>query len=481
MKHAIEMRNVCYSYQSPFSETPVLDQVDFSLEYGKITLIAGGSGCGKSTLFHIMNGVIPNSYSGNLTGDILVCGNSIHGKSIGEISLQVGSVFQNAEEQIIQKFVKDEIAFGPENLNKTEEEIGQRIDFYSNLLNLNPEDITNTLSGGQKQRLVTASTLALDNDIIILDEPLANLDKKSSLILMEKLTELKNNGKAIAIVEHRLDMVMDYVDTLYHLHDGQLTQVQDKQQYLLNHISKLADSCPSYKQNSPILEINNIHFRIKNKAILSDMNFTINKGERVLILGDNGCGKTTITKIIARLLTQSQGSVTQNMHPKLGYKNKSNLLFSKNSKLWFKKVSYVFQNPNYQLFMPTVEDELLFACYSNEYAQKIVDLFDLEPLLDFHPHALSQGQKRKLSIATMMAVKPDVLILDEPTVGQDYESLKTLVNNINQIHIEEQNTIITITHDIRCAEALCDKVIIIESGAVTAVGGKELIHRYFSC
>lgn len=473
MKNAVEMKNISYSYFSSTGVNQVLEHVNFTLEYGKITLIAGGSGAGKSTLFYIMNGVIPNNYNGNLTGDIYIDNENIQGKNIGEISKKVGSVFQNAEEQIVQKYVKDEIAFGPENMGLSEDEMKYRIDFFCNLLDLNPEDVTSTLSGGQKQRLVTASTLALQNDIIILDEPLANLDKSSSITLMKKLTELKNIGKAIAIIEHRLDMVIDYVDTVYTLHNGHLTKESHKSNYLLYHTARLEDICPATNNLEPLLELKNIHYNIKGRPIITDMSFTIYKGDRVLILGDNGSGKTTITKIIARLLKQSSGDITQYLDPKLGK--------TKGSKKWFKKMSYVFQNPNYQLFMPTAEDELLFACHSEDYAQKISDLFGLEPLLDFHPHALSQGQKRKLSIATMMATKPEVLILDEPTVGQDYDSLNVLVNNINKIHMEENNTILTITHDIRCAKALCDKVIIIEKGQVLKTGGKELVDEYFTC
>lgn len=471
MKNAVEMQNVSYSYYTMNEERSVLNNINLTLKYGEITLIAGGSGAGKSTLFYIMNGVIPNNYEGQLDGEVLVCGESIHGKGIGEISQKIGSVFQNAEEQIVQRFVKDEIAFGPENFGEAEEEIHNRIQFYCNLLQLNPNDITSTLSGGQKQRLITAATLALNNDIIILDEPLANLDKKSSIILMQKLSELKEMGKAIAIVEHRLDMVIDYVDTVYHLHQGSLKKEENKVNYLQDHIIHLEDACPPYVPNTPLLNIKNINYNIKNNDIITDISFTINKGERVLILGDNGCGKTTLTKIIARLLRQSSGEITQQIHTSLGTK--------KRVKSWFEKVAYVFQNPNYQLFMPSVKEELEFACFNSEYVQKIITMFALEPLLDLHPHALSQGQKRKLSIATMLAGKPEVLILDEPTVGQDYDSLKALVNNINQIHMEENNTIITITHDIRCAEALCDKAIIIKGGRLLKIGRKELIDEYF--
>ncbi|MFI3206325.1 MAG: ATP-binding cassette domain-containing protein [Clostridia bacterium] len=468
MKNAVEMKNISYSYSSISGENKVLENINFSLEYGKITLIAGGSGTGKSTLFYIMNGVIPNNYSGSLSGEVFVCGENTKGKSIGEISRKIASVFQNAEEQIIQKYVEDEIAFSLENLGKSQEKTKESIDFYTNLLNLNKQDITLSLSGGQKQRLVTASALALENDIIILDEPLANLDKKSANILMQTLSKLKEQGKAICIIEHRLDMVIDYADIVYNLENSKLFIEENKEKFLSKHITKLDDICPKFNGTEALLDIKDIAY----KNIINNINLTINKGERLLILGDNGSGKTTATKIIARLLKQSSGDIFQNIDKKLGTK--------KASKKWFKKLSYVFQNPNYQLFMPTVEDELLFACHSTEYAQKICDMFGLDPLLDCHPHALSQGQKRKVSVATMLAVKPEVIILDEPTVGQDYESLKTLVNNINTIHTEEKNTVITITHDIRCAEALCDKAIVIENGKIVKIGGKELTKKYLS-
>lgn len=471
MKNAVEMKNVSYSYQSMSGENPVLKNVDFTLEYGKITLIAGSSGEGKSTLFYIMNGVIPNNYSGKLSGDTFIDGENNKGKSIGEICKKVGSVFQNANEQIIQKYVKDEIAFGPENLGQTQEEIERKINYGCELMHLNKDDETLCLSGGQKQRLVTAATLSLDTDIIILDEPLANLDKQSSILLMEKLVKLKNTGKAIAIVEHRLDMVMPYVDVVYSLSNCKLEKQTNMQTYLTQHINQLEDICPAYQKSQILIDVNDVRFSISQKEIIKGLSFEINKGERVVILGDNGCGKTTITKIIARLLKQDSGKITQSINTKLGQK--------KGSKKWFKTLAYVFQDPNYQLFMPSVEDELLFAAHSLDYCQKISNMFDLEPLLDFHPHSLSRGQKRKVSIAAMLAIKPEVVILDEPTVGQDYQSLKKLVNNINTLHNEENNTIITITHDVRCAKALCDKAIAIEDGKVIGVGGKELIDEYF--
>ncbi len=472
MKNAVEMKNVSYSYQTMTNKKQVLDNIDFSLEYGKIALIAGGSGVGKSTLFYIMNGVIPNHYMGELEGEILVDGENIQGKSIGDISKKIGSIFQNAEEQIVQKYVKDEIAFGPENLGILESDIEKQVSFYSELFELNPTDVTTTLSGGQKQRLITASTFALDNDIIILDEPLANLDKKSAILLMNKLIELRDMGKAIAIIEHRLDMVMDYVDVVYHLCDCKLKKEISKKEFLESQINHLSDICPSYEKKDQLFEVKNLSHTYGENPVLSNLDFSILKGERVLILGDNGCGKSTLSKIIGRLIKQDSGEVLQYLDPKLGHK--------KGRKKWFEKVSYVFQNPNYQLFMPSVLDELLFSCHNKDYAEKMIELFELKPLLENHPHALSQGQKRKLSIATMMAVKPEVLILDEPTVGQDYDSLKKLINHINQIHMEENNTVITITHDIRCANALCDKVILMKDGKIVDIGGKELIQEYFN-
>lgn len=146
---------------------------------------------------------------------------------------------------------------------------------------------------------------------------------------------------------------------------------------------------------------------------------------------------------------------------------------------WFRKVGIVYQNPNYQLFMSTVFQEIAFGAVSEDYAREIMEQFGIAHLAERHPHSLSEGQKRRVSIAAVAASRPEVLLLDEPTVGQDYRGLQELVEILNRMHRETGNTMITITHDMRCAEALCDHAVLIEKGKVAAEGGKELVHRYF--
>jgi energy-coupling factor transport system ATP-binding protein len=178
-------------------------------------------------------------------------------------------------------------------------------------------------------------------------------------------------------------------------------------------------------------------------------------------------------RLIARLNKPTGGKIIQSLDPKLKQKVKG-------SKAWFKKVGVVYQNPDYQLFMPTVWQEIEFAATSKEYAERMIVLFNLQHLRDRHPQSLSEGQKRRVSIAAVMAAKPELLLLDEPTVGQDYNGLCDLVDILNTLHRETGNTMITVTHDKRCVSALCDKAIIICGGKVSSLGGKPLAESYFN-
>ena len=190
------------------------------------------------------------------------------------------------------------------------------------------------------------------------------------------------------------------------------------------------------------------------------------------MLGENGCGKTTLMRLIARLYKPTGGSVTQYIDEAFKQKPKGN-------KAWYKKVGVVYQNPDYQLFMPTVRQEISFGAKSEEYAAEIAELFGVKHLWERHPQSLSEGQKRRVSIAAVAACEPEVLFLDEPTVGQDYDGLCQMVEILNQLHMRSGNTMVTITHDVRCAEALCDKAYLILDGIVAKRGGKELVREYF--
>lgn len=462
MNRAVEFKNISFSYGENCDF--VLKNSDFFLEYGEISLLAGFSGSGKSTVLSILTGIIPNLTGGNLKGSVFVDGQDISGKKINSICKKVALVMQNAEVQIIHDTVEDEIAFGMENFAFEKHKMEEQIEKSCKMLNLERQWQTRTLSGGQKQRLITASALSTEQKIILLDEPLANLDTDGTLLLMQTLKTLSRKGYAVLIVEHRLDELMEYVDLVWNISGKKLVKINDKEKFLSEQTVFIKDICKKNTENVSaeiLFSLKNVKYSVNGREILKDISFDIKKGERVSLCGQNGCGKTTLLRLIARLADCSGGQIMQNLDKKLGQKQK---MPSRIKNKWFKKVGVVYQNPNYQLFMPTVLEEIEFACFSKEYAKKIIRLFALEPILGRHPQSLSEGQKRRVSIAAVLACRPEVLILDEPTVGQDYEGLCSLTDILNKIHEETKNTMILVTHDKRCLNALCDHKIFIENG-----------------
>ena len=467
---AIELKNVNFSYDG---KTKILENMDFTAEYGEVTLLSGHSGEGKSTLIYIVSGIIPNVTFGELSGEVRIAGEDIKGKKLGYICRKVGVVLQNADEQIIQKIVEDEIAFGCENLAFPPDKIQKQIEIVCRLMKLDTKWTCRTLSGGQKQRLITASTLAMGQKIIILDEPLANLDKDGAAMLMGTLRSLAQAGYCVVVIEHRLDMVLPFVDTVWHIGNKMVRKVENRQEYLVQQTAKIEDSCHICVGQSPFFALKNVQFFVKDRDILKDITLEIPKGGRTVFLGENGCGKTTLLRLIARLYKPTGGNIAQYIDEKFKQKPKG-------SKAWYKKVGVVYQNPDYQLFMPTVRQEISFGTKSEEYAAEIAELFGVKHLWERHPQSLSEGQKRRVSIAAVAACDPEVLLLDEPTVGQDYDGLCALVEILNKLHMQSGNTMITITHDVRCAEALCDRAYLIADGVVQRSGGKELVREYFT-
>lgn len=468
---AIEFHNVSFSYET--GEKKIVHNANFSVDFGEIALLSGFSGEGKSTILSLLTGIIPNVTPGQISGQIKICGESILHKKMNEICRKIGVVLQNAESQIIQQLVADEIAFGCENFAFPAKVITEQIRDACQTMKLNPNWKTRTLSGGQKQRLMTAATLATKQKILLLDEPLANLDKAGASFLMETLRRLAQAGYAILIVEHRLDLVLPFVDTVWRIQNGAIELVKDHAAYLSAQAGSIADTCIASPTDTPLLKLEQISFQTKDREILKNITMGIYQGERILLMGENGCGKTTLLRLIARLSSPSNGRILQYLDSSFGQKTKGN-------SSWFQRVGVVYQNPNYQLFMPTVQQEIQYGAESAAYGKEIMDLFDLSHLANRHPHALSEGQKRRVSIAAVAATKPDLLLLDEPTVGQDYAGLEKLVQVLNYLHEKNKNTMITVTHDMRCAEALCDRAVEIKQGIVAAQGGKEFVHNYFS-
>ena len=466
---AVEFRNVGFTYDG---QAMVLENAGFSVSYGELALFSGHSGEGKSTLMYIASGIIPNIIRGKLSGEIFINGRNISGQKLGEICRTVGVVLQNPDEQIVHKITEDEIAFGCENAAFPSEEIEKQVSIVCRLMNLDPRQACRTLSGGQKQRLMTASTLATGQKIIILDEPLANLDKEGSETLMMTLRALTKVGYCVLVIEHRLDRVLPFVDSVYHVGGKQVKKIEDKEAYLKEQTVKIGDTSPVFRADTPAFSLERVGFSVKSKEILSGVTCDIPKGGRTVLLGENGCGKTTLLRLLAGLYRPKSGKIRRFFDIKRDYGR----FFPGNR---FKKIGFVFQNPDYQLFMPTVRKEMTFSAVSQEKALETAALFGLEPFLDRHPHSLSEGQKRRLSIAAVLAGEPEAVLLDEPTVGQDYDGLCAMTEILNRIHRRTGNTMVTITHDLRCAEALCDTAFLISGGTVARRGGKDLVAGYF--
>ena len=458
---AVELKNIYFRYKG-FKEI-ILKNVNMEALYGEITLLAGMSGSGKSTILNLITGIIPNIIKGDIKGEILINNENIIGKSISEISKMVGVVLQNADSQIIMPHVEEEIAFGLENINMERENIKNKINEMCNILSLNKNAKSKTLSGGEKQRLMSGAILAMGQKIIILDEPLANIDKFGAKILLDALNDLKNEGYAIIIIEHRLDMLIKYIDKIYDIKNGILNEIDNINKYLEDEKNIIKDNGIKIESNEKIYEVNNLSYKIKDKTIINNISFGINAGERVLILGENGKGKTTLVRLLSKMIKPTEGEIKQYITNK--------------KRNWFNEIGIVYQNPNYQLFMPTVEKEILYNAKSKELAYSLLKKFDLEKYKNRHPLSLSEGEKRKLTVALVLARLPKVLFLDEPTVGQDYDNLLNMINIINEFRNKYKTTIITISHDIRCANSLCDKCIILDNEL--KIGNKELIDEFF--
>ena len=460
---AIRLKEVSFKYDG--AKENVLENINLTVEYGETVLLSGVSGEGKSTLLSIINGVIPFVNSGEFSGSVEIDGKDVTKLKISERSKLIGTVLQNADEQIIYDLVNEEIAFGCENLNIASEEIDRRIERFTTLMQIEKTAKTKTLSGGQKQRLITASTLAMEQKIIILDEPLANLDTHTAHILLKALRNLANSGYAVLIVEHRLDVVKNYIDKVMRIENKQLFTSTD-----INDLNSGIKTIPHADGSLPgevLIKGEKLFFAAGDRNIIDGLDIEIRAGERIVLLGENGCGKTTLMRMLARLNKPNDGALSQTI-------TKSKKANSK----WFSKVGYVYQNPTYQLFMPTLLSEISFKAKSEKIAREMINAFGLSGLEQRHPQSLSEGQKRRASIAAVCASEPTVLFLDEPTVGQDYKNLCKTVETVNKINKNLGTAIVTVTHDKRCAGALADRVLIMENGKISRQGDYRLANEF---
>lgn len=460
----INLKNLSFKYEN--RECKVIENLNLDFHYGTINLITGYSGCGKSTILYLISRIIPDVIDGEITGDIFVNGINTIDKTISNLSRFIGSVIQDPDKQIINDKVSDEIAFGLENLGFSKDKIKANISKYAELLKLDLNKFTRTMSGGEKERLLIASIFAMEQKIILLDEPLANLDQKSIKIVLDNLVNLKKQGYLIIIAEHRLNYLKDIVDNTYILKNKTLEKI-DINDYLVDLVNTKEIKKVDYKTNNLLISLKDINYQLKKKKLLNNINLDIYEGEKILLIGDNGIGKTTLLKLLGKIIKPSSGEYKQSLVKKI----RANKLGNKE---WFRNVGYVFQNPNYQLFMPSVLEELTYSSTDKEYLNYLIDELNLKPLLNIHSQALSEGQKRRVCLAAILAAKPKVLLFDEPTVGQDDDNLSQIIKVVNDYYDRFKPTIISITHDYRYAKNVSNRVILLTKEGLKDISEEEL-------
>lgn len=473
------MRNV--------SQGPVLEVIDLSVRYtedgpdvlkqlscevseGEFVLVAGPSGGGKSSLLYAINGVIPHLTAAEVTGDILLYGESVMDRSPSVRSRQLGSVLQNADDQLIFDRVDDEVAFPLENLQVDPALMPDKVSRALARMDIPADADPKVLSGGEKQRLITATTLGMEQRVLLLDEPLANLDYKGAISLLDTLQQLcREEGYAVIFVEHRLDWVLDYADKILWIDSSGHEFFREKQAFV-HFWDKLIEGTltdcwqdQGYVASSEtVMAATNLTWTTKGQAILHGIDFELRHGERWVLIGDNGSGKSSFLNLLVGLRRPTGGRVTS--------------AFRK--KEMFRRIGVIMQNPNYQLFMSSVRQEIAYQAVSEARVDELILAFELEGLEDRHPHSLSEGQKRKVGVAAVLAMDPEVLLFDEPTVGQDYRSLGLIIQELSRMNARRPMTMLTITHDTRCAHFLADHVLWLEDGLVYEAGDSSLLALY---
>ena len=506
----IKVDHLTLSFED-YPEKPVLDDINFELKAKENLLILGPSGCGKSTLTHCLNGLYPRELDGELTGDVFINTKSIDEFAHGEVSHSVGVVFQDPETQFCMFTVEDEIAFGLENKGILPTEMENIIDHVLELVNMTAckkRKIT-TLSGGQKQKLALACILAMEPDILVLDEPTANLDPVATLEFIETIHQLqKQKDFSLIIIEHQLDGWVSLIDRCMMLNNkGQIfyngnlrdginvhrhtleqqgiwiptptklaLEIEKDGDYTFDNLPLTVDELAAHPLPTTISSsrINRSNTRLALKAeeltwtkksttIINEIDINLYEGEFLTILGANGSGKSSLSKLIAGIEKPTKGSIH---------------LYEKSLNEWKErdlrtKIGYVFQNPEHQFITDSVYDEVAFSLRVrglNEEDVKdrvsvILEQCQLTGFEQSHPYTLSQGQKRRLSVATMIVDNQSLLILDEPTFGQDANSTKQLLSLLKERN-ETGTSIVMITHDMEIVQQYADRIVVMEAGKI---------------
>ena len=478
-----------------------IQDVSLSMEPGELLLLAGPSGCGKTTVARCINGLIPRSYKGEMTGSIRLLDQDTSGLSLAKISQMIGTVLQDPERQILGTRVISEVAFGLENLGFSRPEIRERVAETMDYLGITDlaERETHNLSGGEKQKVALAGVLAMRPKMLLLDEPLASLDPASAQETMALLRQLVDEGMTVLIVEHRVEdvlkirpdrvmLMMDGVVTYLGPTDGLESAVDYHEVKLPAKMTfQMAAQDPAPKmepiqpmgageQEKPLVRFEEVGFGYESGVeVLHDVTLDIHRGDVIAVLGPNGAGKTTLVKHAIGLLKPKSGKVWVESQEtaELSVAEIANTL------------GYVFQSPSHMLFAPSVKEELAFGPKNlghrpeeiEKEVREAIEIVNLSGLEENPPLALSFGQQKRVTIAAILSMRSKILVMDEPTAGQDYKNYMDFMDSILQLPNFE--AILFITHDIDMAVIYANRVLVVSEGTVVADGApQEVLKDY---
>ncbi len=515
MEPIIEFKDYSFKYRSQVE--PTLLDINLSIYPGEKVLIVGPSGSGKSTLAHCINGLVPFSFTGESTGSLKIEGQEPKELGLFGLSKLVGTVLQDTDGQFIGLTVAEDVAFSMENDCIAQDEMFERVDRVAKTVDITDllDHAPNALSGGQKQRVSMAGVIVDAVDILLFDEPLANLDPatgKRAIDLIDRIH--KKNNTTILIIEHRLeDALYRDVDRIVVVGDGRIVADVRPDELLTGSVLKeqgireplyitalkyagcridkadLPQHIESmnllpYKEKvqnwydrvqltkktpnrEPALEIRDLSFSYTlGQPVLSHIDFSIFRGEMVALVGKNGAGKSTLASLICGFMQPDQGEIYLNGDNLAGYSIKER----------GEKIGLVMQSPNQMISKPMIYDEVALGLRVREVAEETIKervfetlkICGLYPFRNWPVSALSFGQKKRVTIASILVMNPEVLILDEPTAGQDFRHYTEIMEFLRRIHEKLGITIIMITHDMHLMLEYTDRAIVIAEGKMLA-------------
>lgn len=507
----IEFSDVSFKYRA--QTQPTLKNINLKIYPGQKVLIAGQSGSGKSTLAHCLNALIPCSFAGDMSGSLRVDGKEPSKLGVFGMSQTVGTVLQDTDGQFIALTVAEDLAFALENDNVPQEEMVEKVADVADKLELSDflSNAPGALSGGQKQRVSLGGVMALDVKVLLFDEPLANLDPatgKRTIALIDEL--LKREDLTVIIIEHRLeDVLYKDVDRIVLMEDGQIVADMHPDEMLCTdllpchgireplYIAALKAAGAKLKPSShpqhietmdvgeykskvkewfessnisrmksmadTILSVSGVSFKYDaSRQIIRDVSFDIKRGEMISLVGKNGAGKSTLASLICGFYKPDSG--------KISFYGQD--LKEKSIKERGEKIGYVMQSPNQMISKPMIYEEVALGLEvrgvpENEIKERvnnILKICGLYPFRNWPVSALSFGQKKRVSIASILVLDPELLILDEPTAGQDYQHYTEIMEFLCDIRKKLPVTIMMITHDMHLMLEYTDRTLVLTDG-----------------